>query len=345
MTRWPPTSAATPQEELLDLAGPVPAGSGGLLMLPYLLSERAPHWSALPQGAYVGLSRAHRREHLIRAALGGRLPAAGRWSWRRCGRPGWTSTRSAPPAGSRAARCGGRCWPTPSAWPIHFPQGHEGSSFGAALLGMQALGIIDSIDVAADLVQVESTVRPGPAGCGDVRVVAAHLRRAVPRPRADLHHLAPAGPRPALRRARSAQIGRDGRSASPRPQRGHGLRGAAWRRSRARQAKHGSHGVAAHRDHPHPIRESSAVGEQRAVQPGLDRPASSLGWLKFTACAAWSTTATARSCGASRATSRTRDGDGMSGSRPPGRPASGRGCAAAAPATGSVSARGRGAGR
>ena len=58
-------------EELLDLAGSVPAGSGGLLMLPYLLSERAPHWSALPHGAYVGLTRAHRREHLVRAALEG----------------------------------------------------------------------------------------------------------------------------------------------------------------------------------------------------------------------------------------------------------------------------------
>ena len=40
-------------------------------MLPYLLSERAPHWSPLPRGAYVGLTRAHRREHLVRAALEG----------------------------------------------------------------------------------------------------------------------------------------------------------------------------------------------------------------------------------------------------------------------------------
>ena len=31
-----------------------------LLMLPYLLSERAPHWSALARGAYIGLTRAHR---------------------------------------------------------------------------------------------------------------------------------------------------------------------------------------------------------------------------------------------------------------------------------------------
>ena len=40
-------------------------------MLPYLLGERAPRWSSLPRGAYVGLTRAHRREHLTRAALEG----------------------------------------------------------------------------------------------------------------------------------------------------------------------------------------------------------------------------------------------------------------------------------
>src|SRR6185503_8435221 len=58
-------------ERLLALAAEAPAGSAGLIMLPYLLSERAPHWSPLPRGAYIGLTRAHRREHLVRAALEG----------------------------------------------------------------------------------------------------------------------------------------------------------------------------------------------------------------------------------------------------------------------------------
>lgn len=37
---------------------------------------------------------------------------------------------------------------------VGFPEEGEGSSFGAALLGMQALGLIESIDVAADLVRI-----------------------------------------------------------------------------------------------------------------------------------------------------------------------------------------------
>src|SRR5207302_6146858 len=56
---------------LLAVAAEAPPGSDGLLMLPYLLSERAPHRSPLARGAYVGLTRAHRRPHLVRAALEG----------------------------------------------------------------------------------------------------------------------------------------------------------------------------------------------------------------------------------------------------------------------------------
>ena len=187
-------------EELLDLAGSVPAGSGGLLMLPYLLSERAPHWSAIPQGAYVGLSRAHRREHLIRAALEGVCLQLGLvlGSMRAAGLDIHEIRATGGFARSQLWR---QMLADALGVAIQFPQGHEGSSFGAALLGMQALGIIDSIDVAADLVRVESTVRPDPSAARDVRVVATRLCRAVLRPHADLHHLAAAGPRPALRPA------------------------------------------------------------------------------------------------------------------------------------------------
>ena len=52
---------------------------------------------------------------------------------------------------------------------IGFPAGHEGSSFGAALLGMEALGVIDSIDVAVDLVGIEETVRPDVAAAATYR--------------------------------------------------------------------------------------------------------------------------------------------------------------------------------
>jgi len=147
---------------LLELAARVPAGSDGLLMLPYLLSERAPHWSALPRGAYVGLTRAHRREHMVRAAVEGvclQLALVLR-SLREAG----GEVRELRATGGFARSPFWRQLLTDAlGMEVGFPEASEGSCLGAALLGMQALGMIESIDVAAELVQIRETLRPEPA--------------------------------------------------------------------------------------------------------------------------------------------------------------------------------------
>jgi gluconokinase len=157
-----PDLGAHAEEELTALAAQAPAGSGGLLMLPYLLSERAPHWSALPRGAYIGLLRSHRREHLVRAALEGVCLQLGLVLH---------AMRGAGIEVTEVRASGG--FARSSFWrqlladvldvPIGFPAQEEGSGFGAALLGMQALGLIESVDVAADLVRIDTVVRPGPS--------------------------------------------------------------------------------------------------------------------------------------------------------------------------------------
>jgi gluconokinase len=146
---------------LVKLAAEAPAGSAGLLMLPYLLSERAPHWSPLPRGAYVGLTRHHGREHLVRAALEGVCHQLA------------LVLRSMRDAGNevREIRATGG-FARSALWrqiladalgaAIGFPAGHEGSAFGAALLGMEALELVESIDVAADLVRIDDVVEPDP---------------------------------------------------------------------------------------------------------------------------------------------------------------------------------------
>jgi gluconokinase len=53
------------------LAASVPAGCEGVVMLPYVLGERAPLWDADLHGAYLGLRPQHTRAHLVRAALEG----------------------------------------------------------------------------------------------------------------------------------------------------------------------------------------------------------------------------------------------------------------------------------
>ena len=44
--------------ELVERRGEVPAGSDGLLFLPYLSGERSPHPDPLARGAFVGLTLA-----------------------------------------------------------------------------------------------------------------------------------------------------------------------------------------------------------------------------------------------------------------------------------------------
>ncbi|MDQ3901706.1 MAG: gluconokinase [Actinomycetota bacterium] len=58
-------------EALLELAASAPAGSDGLVMLPYLVAERAPLWDPDLPGAVLGLRVEHTRAHLVRAAVEG----------------------------------------------------------------------------------------------------------------------------------------------------------------------------------------------------------------------------------------------------------------------------------
>lgn len=148
------------ERELLAEAARAPAGSGGLLMLPYLLSERAPQWSSLARGAYVGLTRDHGREHLVRAALEGvclQLSLV------------LDSMRAAGLVVEQVRATGGvmrsELWrqllADTLAMPIDLTDEGQGSGYGAAVLGMLALGLVDSIEAAS--AAVLSTVEPDQA--------------------------------------------------------------------------------------------------------------------------------------------------------------------------------------
>jgi xylulokinase len=58
-------------DDLVAEAATAPAGSDGLLFLPYLTGERTPYPDPLARGAWVGLTARHTRAHMIRATLEG----------------------------------------------------------------------------------------------------------------------------------------------------------------------------------------------------------------------------------------------------------------------------------
>ncbi|NEM04658.1 gluconokinase [Geodermatophilus normandii] len=147
---------------LLEEASDVPAGSAGLLCLPYLLGERAPWWRSGLRGAYVGLRREHRRGHLVRAGVEGvcQQLALVRDAFSATGLP----VREVRATGGAVASS---LWVQTLAaaldLPVRVADSPEGTGLGACLLGLHALGALPDLDAATALVGVSDPVEPDPA--------------------------------------------------------------------------------------------------------------------------------------------------------------------------------------
>ena len=59
----------SPYELIESEAKKVPNGADGVLFLPYLMGERSPLWNDDARGVFFGLSRNHKREHMMRAVF------------------------------------------------------------------------------------------------------------------------------------------------------------------------------------------------------------------------------------------------------------------------------------
>jgi len=62
---------ASPYDILLEEAEGIPPGSDGLFYFPYLWGAKAPFFNAKAKAAFVGLTHAHTRAHMVRAILEG----------------------------------------------------------------------------------------------------------------------------------------------------------------------------------------------------------------------------------------------------------------------------------
>jgi gluconokinase len=140
-----------PYDALTEIAANVAPGAEGLLFHPYLAGERAPLWNADLRGSFFGLALHHRKEHMIRAALEGVifnlysiLPAVEALI-------GPTRRMMATGGFARSA-----LWRQMMAdifnREVEVPQSVESSCLGAAVLGLLALGMIDSLAVIGDMV-------------------------------------------------------------------------------------------------------------------------------------------------------------------------------------------------
>ncbi len=161
-------------DALVEGAAEIPAGSDGLLFLPYLTGERTPHPDPLARAAFVGLTVRHDLRHMTRAVLEG--VAFGL----RDGLDLMVEAGLATPAQVRASGGGIRS----CLWrqilsdvletEIATVPTEEGAAYGAALLAAVGAGWFDTVEEATEALV---SVKPGETPSGDVPLYReAHTR-------------------------------------------------------------------------------------------------------------------------------------------------------------------------
>lgn len=148
-----------PYEVMIKAASEVPAGSDGLICLPFLSGERAPYWNAEARGIFLGVRLHHRRAHFIRAVLEGVLFAV--YSINLALRD-LVNTEPEIRASGGFARS--ESWLQMMAdlfgYDVLVPEVFEGSSFGAAVVAMVAVGQLARLEEVEQLIRVNNRYQP-----------------------------------------------------------------------------------------------------------------------------------------------------------------------------------------
>ena len=150
--RWWRDVTGVGYDELVAEAETVPAGSEGLLFLPYLTGERTPHLDPRARGVFLGLTARHTRGHMTRALMEGVLFGM---------RDGLEIMRDLEVRPKEIRATGGGA--SADLWlrlqadvyglPVHRLRIEEGAAYGAALLGHVAAGTFANVDEAAAVVR------------------------------------------------------------------------------------------------------------------------------------------------------------------------------------------------
>ncbi len=147
-------------EVLCRKASVAPAGSEGLIFLPYLTGERSPINDPYARGAWIGLTARHSKAHLIRAVVEGAT-----FAMRDCLeviRELGCDLREIRLSGGGASS---QLWHSIQAGVYNYPVSSlavsEGSAYGAAILAMVGGEIYDTVEDACEaVIKVTTTTNP-----------------------------------------------------------------------------------------------------------------------------------------------------------------------------------------
>ena len=149
-------------EWLLEEAGSTPPGSDGVVFLPYLAGERSPIWDPTATGAFVGLTLAHGRGHLVRAIL-----EASALAIRHVAEPmlaaGVTVTAMRACGGPARSETWNQIKADATGFTVLVPAVLETAVLGSAILGAVAIGASPDVPTAVrTMTRVERHLEPRP---------------------------------------------------------------------------------------------------------------------------------------------------------------------------------------
>lgn len=140
-----------PYDVLTKIAERVAPGSDGLLFHPYLTGERAPIWDPNARGSFFGLTLNHQKEHMIRSVLEGVIFNMYTVMLAMEEQIGTPAKIHATGGFARSP-----IWRQMMAdifnQQVVVPESYESSCLGAVVLGLYALGRVESIDIVANMV-------------------------------------------------------------------------------------------------------------------------------------------------------------------------------------------------
>jgi xylulokinase len=149
-----------PYEYITEQAATAPAGSEGLIFLPYLTGERTPHADPHARGVLFGLSLRHTKAHVARAILEG-VAYGMRDSLEIIKGMGVPITEIRASGGGARSRLWRQIQADVDGVPMATINVDEGPAYGAALLAAVGAGLFNSVQEACGAtISVSDTVEP-----------------------------------------------------------------------------------------------------------------------------------------------------------------------------------------
>jgi len=182
--------SAQSYDQLTAQAAESPAGSQGLLFLPYLTGERTPHGDGDARGSFVGLSSAHSRGDLTRAVLEG-VAFAFRDSVELLRSAGWNGTALRGIGGGLKSALWKEIIASATGLAVERLNIDEGPAFGAAVLAGVGAGVFANVPEASDaVVKVVDAVEPNPVWAKTYEELYGLYRGLYPALKESFHRLA-----------------------------------------------------------------------------------------------------------------------------------------------------------